>query len=175
LWSIRQELETKTQERSLQTFPKGEYMTLIAKPIIKDQYWVVTDGENKVGNVIADSSGFEVKLNGDLTHFSKVDEIQTKTKIRFEPVKPNKKPLSLPYPEYPTPENVWNSVLDVKRKLHLFTQTEKSKCYHVAGWFVMNQNDVETVEFCPKYIFIQRYPYKGPFKTEEEARTAINT
>ena len=27
---------------------------LVAKPIIKDQYWVVTDGEQKVGNVIAE-------------------------------------------------------------------------------------------------------------------------
>jgi hypothetical protein len=150
-------------------------MTLIAKPIIKDQYWVVTDGVNKVGNVIADGSGFEVKLHGELTHFTKVDEIQTKTKIRFEPIKTNKKPLSLPYLEYPTPENVYNSVLDVPRKLHLFTQTEKSKCYHVAGWFVINQTGTDIVEFCPKYIFIQRYSYRGPFKTEEEAKTAINT
>ena len=26
---------------------------LVAKPIIKDQFWIVTDGEKKVGNVLA--------------------------------------------------------------------------------------------------------------------------
>jgi len=37
---------------------------LIAKPVVKNQFWIVTDGTSKVGNVIADGSGFEVKLNG---------------------------------------------------------------------------------------------------------------
>ena len=31
-------------------------MNLIAKPIIKNQYWVVTDGDKKVGNVIQEGS-----------------------------------------------------------------------------------------------------------------------
>ena len=43
-------------------------MNLIAKPIVKGEYWVVTDGDKKVGNVIADGTGFEVKLNGNSTH-----------------------------------------------------------------------------------------------------------
>ena len=42
---------------------------LIAKPVVKNQFWIVTDGKEKVGNVIADGSGFEVKLNGNKTHF----------------------------------------------------------------------------------------------------------
>ena len=33
---------------------------LIAKPIVKNQYWVITDGDKKVGNVIADQNGFDV-------------------------------------------------------------------------------------------------------------------
>ena len=37
---------------------------LIAKPIIKNQYWVITDGTNKIGNVVADQNGFDVKING---------------------------------------------------------------------------------------------------------------
>jgi hypothetical protein len=38
-------------------------MNLIAKPIVKNQYWVVTDGEKKVGNVIQEGSEYKVKLN----------------------------------------------------------------------------------------------------------------
>jgi hypothetical protein len=38
--------------------------TLIAKPVVKNQFWIVTENGEKVGNVIADGSGFEVKLNG---------------------------------------------------------------------------------------------------------------
>jgi hypothetical protein len=66
-------------------------------------------------------------------------------------------------------------MLDVKRKMHLFTTTPKSKCYHAAGWYIIDQGNDPKVTFCPKYIFIQRYPYKGPFKTEEEAKKTINS
>ena len=38
---------------------------LIAKPIVKNQFWIVTDNGKKVGNVVANNIGFEVKLNGN--------------------------------------------------------------------------------------------------------------
>ena len=65
-------------------------------------------------------------------------------------------------------------MLDIKRKLHLYTKTQKSKCYYAAGWFVINQNNESTLVFCPKYIFVQRYSYSGPYKTEGEAASMIN-
>lgn len=149
-------------------------MTLVAKPVINNQYWVITDGSKKVGNVIADGSGFDVKLDGRLSHYENTNEITKLTKIRFQPIKSNKPKLQVPYPEFPTTKKFYNSIFDLKRKLHLFTQTKKSKCYHAAGWFVLNQNNVNQVIFCPKYIFIQRYKYIGPYKTETEALHQIN-
>lgn len=146
--------------------------TLIAKPIIKDQYWVITDGNKKVGNVLADGTGFEVKLNGENSHYTNTQELKKLTKIRFQPIKSNKTKVEMPYPEFPTTNKVYNSMFDVKRKLHLYTKTKKSKCYHAAGWFVIKQNDTKQVIFCPKYIFIQRYDYQGPFKSEIEAKLA---
>lgn len=148
---------------------------LVAKTIIKDQYWVVTDGEKKVGNVQANNSGFMVTLNGVNSHFSTTNDIKRKVKISFEPLKTNKSKIQLPYPQYPTTAKTYNSVFDIKRKLHLYTKTKKSKCYHVAGWFVIDKEGVREISFCPKYIFIQRYPYQGPYKTEAEARELINT
>ena len=65
-------------------------------------------------------------------------------------------------------------MLDIKRRLHLYTKTQKSKCYYAAGWYVMNQFGENEVVFCPKYIFIQRYPYSGPYKTRIEAEDMIN-
>ena len=37
-------------------------MNLVAKPIIKNQYWVITDGDKKVGNVESQGTGFDVKF-----------------------------------------------------------------------------------------------------------------
>lgn len=147
---------------------------LIAKPVVKNQYWVVTDGDKKVGNVLANGSGFDVKLNGINTHYKNTNDIKRKAKIEFQTLKTNKSKVQLPFAIYPTTAKVYNSIFDVKRKLHLFTKTQKSKCFYAAGYFVINQNGNDEVVFCPKYIFVQRYPYNGPFKTENEAMSMIN-
>jgi hypothetical protein len=150
--------------------------TLIAKPVVKNQFWIVTDGKEKVGNVIADGSGFEVKLNGNKTHYKNTTSIKKKTNIEFESIqKIDKSTHNLPFKVYPTTSKVYNSILDIKRKIHLFTTSPNSKCYHAAGWYVINQGSDCKVIFCPKYIFIQRYPYQGPFKSEEDAKKMINS
>lgn len=143
--------------------------TLIAKPVIKNQYWIVTDGEEKVGNVISNGTGFEVKLNGNKTNFTDTKVIEKATNIVFQPVNRKQANKEIPFKDYPTVGKVYNSILDVKRKLHIYTKTSKSKCYYAAGWYSINQGENTEVILCPKYIFIQRYPYKGPFKTKEEA------
>lgn len=145
----------------------------IAKPIIKDHFWVVTDGDKKIGNIVANNSGYGLHLNGGVVQFKNTNEIIKTAKIRFDHVKTNNTKAQLPYPEFPTPKKVYNSLFDVKHKLHLFTKTKKSKCYHAAGWFVVEHNNVPQVMFCPKYIFVQRYPFDGPYKTAEEAKARL--
>lgn len=153
----------------------GKIMTnLIAKPIIENQYWVVTDGDKKVGNVVADGSGFNLKMNGVDTHFSTTTDIKKRTKIQFQTLKTDKSKAQLPFSHYPTTNKVYNSILDIKRKLHLYTKTPKSKCFYAAGWYAINQSNGYESVFCPKYIFIQRYPYQGPYKTKDEAENVIN-
>lgn len=148
---------------------------LIAKPIVKNQYWIVTDGHKKVGNIEANNAGYGVQINGTFLQFNSTDELKKQTHIKFENLKPSKQKATAPYPEYPTPSRIYNSVVDITRGLHLFTKTKKSKCLHAAGYFVIDQNGAKAVQFCPKYIFIQRYPYEGPYKTLEEANRQINT
>lgn len=149
--------------------------SLIAKPIVKDQYWVVTDGNKKVGNVVADASGYNLKINGNDAHFSTTSDIVEQVNIEFQTVKTTKKSTQSVFNQYPTTNKVYNSMLDVKRKLHLYTKSAKSKCYYAAGYYAINQsNGYETI-FCPKYIFVQRYPYFGPYKTKEEAENVINS
>ena len=148
---------------------------LVAKPIIKDQYWVVTDGDKKVGNVIATGSGFDVIVNGKNLHYENTSEIQKKNQIEFLKVKTLKSKSDRPYAEFPTTDKVYNSMMDVKRKLHLYTKSIKSKCFHAAGWYVMNHTGQNKVVFCPKYIFIKKYQYTGPYRSRLEAENQINS
>lgn len=147
--------------------------TLVAKPIVKNQYWVITDSTGKVGNVVATASGYELKMHGSTSYFDSTSTIQKQTHIVFQSA-PSKK-REIVFSHFPTPVKVFNSVFDIKRKLHLFNKTSKSKCFYAAGWFTVKQGQLITTEFCPKYIFIQRYEYAGPYKTKQEADNAINT
>jgi hypothetical protein len=149
-------------------------MNLKAKPIVNNQYWVVTDGEKKVGNVIAEGSGFDVKIGNNIEHYNSKQAVKKHTNIEFEKLEKSQ-PSNPTFAIYPTTSNrVYNSIFDVKRKLHVFTKTPKSKCFHVAGWFAIKQGEEFTSIFCPKYIFVKRYEYIGPFKTEQEANSSIN-
>jgi hypothetical protein len=149
--------------------------TLIAKPVVDKIFWIVTDGKEKVGNVLSNGSGFEVKVNGNISYFENTKSIQTKTHIKFEPSKkPSKLKKDLTFTEFPAPAKVYNSIMDIKRKLHVFTKSTKSKCYYTAGWFAIKQGPEYTAIFCPKYIFVQRYDYRGPYKTKAEAEAVIN-
>lgn len=147
-------------------------MSLVAKPIRKNELWVVTDGSHKVGNVEANSSGFQVKLGDQFSQFDSTRTIERVAHIEFQkPLKPSRQ-IRPPYAIWPTTAKTYNNVFDVKRKLHLYTKTSASKCYYAAGWFRMNLNNVWQTVFCPKYIFVQRYDYHGPYMTQEEAENS---
>lgn len=147
-------------------------MILTAKPITRD-YWVITDGNSKIGNVQAATNGYELRIGGrTIDMFSSTEEIARRASIRFEegPVKPACS-LKLAYPTGDNP--VYNQMVDLRRnKLPIFTKEPDSRCYYAAGWFAINYDGAWTVEFCPKYLYIQRYQYAGPFMTEEEAVSA---
>ena len=57
-------------------------------------------------------------------------------------------------------------MLDVKRKLPLFTKSQKSKSLYCAGYYVIRFEKGWVKSFCPKLMTIEGYTSKGPFKTE---------
>jgi hypothetical protein len=92
--------------------------TLIAKPIVKNQFWIITNGKEKVGNVLANGSGFELKLNGNKTQFKNTNAIAKKANIEFTSSKINKVSSEVKFSKYPTTNRVFNSILDIKRKMY---------------------------------------------------------
>lgn len=146
-------------------------MNLIAKPIVEDQLWVITDGTKKIGNVEAAPRGYTVKIGNNTRHFASTSSIEDRVKIQFQnPHSTDTVPVA-PYAVWPTASNPYNSVYNVKYRCHLYTSEPDSKCYHAAGWFKIKFGDMWETIFCPKFIYIQRYPHSGPFMTEAEADT----
>lgn len=145
-------------------------MSLIAKPIVKNQLWVVTDGSNKVGKVEYTDNRYSVKIGNKLAYFDSTSKIENMVAIKFQRPEKSKIKKQVPYAIWPTSGRTYNNLYDLQRKLHIYTKSSRSKCYFAAGWFKINLNGSWQTIFCPKYIFVQRYEYVGPFLTEEQAK-----
>jgi hypothetical protein len=75
---------------------------------------------------------------------------------------------------YPTSTVPYNTMLDVQRKLPLFTKSSKSKSLYCAGYYIIKFDKGWVKSFCPKLITVERYETKGPFKSDLEMRLALS-
>lgn len=148
-----------------------------AKPIIDGKYWIVEQDGEKVATLqrkennkfILSSTNGEVMFNKkeELTkQFGKDFFLQSK-KVKVTPIETKE------VYDYPTSCRPYNSMYDVKRKLPLFTKSTQSKSLYCAGYYAIKFDKGWVKSFCPKAITIERYPFKGPFKTELELKSVM--
>ena len=64
---------------------------------------------------------------------------------------------------------------DIQKKLPLFTKSKDSKSLYCAGYYVIRFEKGWVKSFCPKLITLQRYQYKGPFKTDLEMKQVLSS
>ena len=146
-------------------------MTLVAKPVIDKQFWILTDGDRKVGNIEACAGGYQVKIQNQVAQFKTIRMAAQRVNIEFENIDHKTKGKSGNHQVhgFPTVGRANNPMWDVKMKLPIYTKTAKSKSWFAAGWYVIKKARTLTVCQDPKLIVLQRYPYHGPFHSRENA------
>jgi len=147
-------------------------MTLVAKPIIDKQFWVLQKNNEKVGNVEACDGGFQITINNQVVaQYKTIKLVERNADIHFESAaKTEKKSLSVNAVHgYATAGRAYNPMWDVPQKLPIYTKTNKSKSWHAAGWYCVKKGRDWAAMRDPKLILLQRYPYRGPYHNEEEA------
>jgi hypothetical protein len=145
-------------------------MTLIAKPVIDKQFWILQENNRKVGNIEACDGGYQVKINNQTEHYKTIRMVSQRINATFEaPVKIPKKQVTYDVHGYPAASRVYNGLWNVPQKLPLFTRTPKSKSWYAAGWYKVKKGRNWEVVQDPKLIVLQRYAYHGPFFTSQEA------
>jgi hypothetical protein len=148
-------------------------MSLIAKPIIDKQFWILQENNRKVGNIEACDGGYQVKINNQVVQFKTIKMVARTVDVEFEPAVKVTRPTTLTEVHgYPVAGRIYNPMWDVPQQLPVYTKTNKSKSWFAAGWYnVKKGRHWKTVQ-APKLIVLQRYPYQGPFYTKDEAGTA---
>ena len=141
----------------------------IAKPIIKNKFWVVENQGEKIATIQAVNHGGLVYVHNDNREFfPSVKVLKQKYNIKFSaPPKPQKNQNGKVY-GFPTSGKSYNAVYDVKNRLPIYTKTEKSKSQYCAGYYLILLNNLWVEHICPKRITITRYQFCGPFRTEDD-------
>lgn len=141
---------------------------ILAKPIVANKYWILKDGDQKIGTVESSAAGFRVTIKNDSAEFKTIKTLKNKTNILFEEAPAKKKEN----PEwqvngFTTNAMPYNPVYDVQRRLPMFTKKRKSKSWYCAGWYQINLDGQWITMYCPKLILLQRYEYRGPAHSAE--------
>ena len=152
-------------------------MTLIAKPVIDKQFWILQENNRKIGNIEACDGGYQVKINNQVAQFKTIRLAAQRINIKFEePIRQQKIKVNANLVHgYPTVGRTHNPMWDIKMKLPVYTKTNKSKSWFAAGWYQVQQGRNWTVMQDPKLIVLQRYPYHGPFHSETIANEHAHT
>ena len=145
---------------------------LHAKPIIDDKFWIVEKDGNRFATlrkdederfVLSNEAGIKIYPNREsLTRQFGKDFFIAKI------VKEKRDAEELEVHDFPTSTIPHNAMFDIKRKLPLFTKSGDSKSLYCAGYYTIKFEKGWVKSFCPKLITLQRYEYRGPFKTEIE-------
>jgi hypothetical protein len=149
---------------------------LVAKPVIDKQFWILQKDNEKVGNIEACDGGYQVKINNQVSQFKTIKMAARQINILFEPaIKPTKQKTSIDHVHgYAVSGRVNNPMWDVQQQLPVYTKTAKSKSWLAAGWYNVKRGRNWKTMQAPKLIVLQRYPYQGPFHSEQEAVDATS-
>lgn len=148
---------------------------LIAKPIVKNKFWIVEDHGSKVATIQAvEDGGFVYVHNTERKMFPTIKLLSKEFNVTFETTLPKKEKSDehLCY-DYPCNGRPYNGLWDVKHQFPVYTKTSKSKSFFCAGYYIIKFNNGWVKSYCPKFITLNRYEYQGPFKSKAEMQEAL--
>ena len=149
-------------------------MSLLAKSVYKNKYWIVEQDGTKVASILPNPFGVTLIHKGRKERFASLKILSEKYNIVVDKSKPQKliKESNDVY-GYPCDHNAQNILWDVKHQLPIFTKGTKSKSFFCAGYYIVRFNNGWVKSYCPKLITLNRYPYQGPYKTQEEMQERL--
>lgn len=154
-------------------------MNSTAKILVPNKEWLIKANDRKIGTVSKAKKGYVFLRNGKAIPFKDLAEINSQFGVALfeESIKKHKletAPKSYSIYDYPCSSKPFDPVYNIKQKLPLYSKSSKSKSLFCAGYYVIKFHKGWRKAFCPKLITLERYPFKGPFKTEDEMKSQLS-
>jgi hypothetical protein len=153
-------------------------MKTIAKVLIPNKSWLLEDHGTKLGTLNKDKKGFSLLRQGKKYNVGTIKDVEEQFGVTFSdtpgPTKVSKKDEYSVY-DFPCSSKPFNPLYNVRQRLPIYAKSTKSKSQYCAGYYVIQFRKGWVKSFCPKLITLERYPFQGPFKTELEMRSVLNS
>jgi hypothetical protein len=150
---------------------------LIAKPVIKNKFWIVESQGTKVATIQAvEDGGFVYVHDEERQRFPTIKLLSKEHNIMFDATTTKKEKVAVEHHEvygYPVTNRAWNTLWDVKHQFPVYTKTSKSKSYYCACYYIIKFNYGWVKSYCPKFITLNRYEFQGPYKTKFEMQEQL--
>jgi hypothetical protein len=158
---------------------KENNMDIISKALIPNKEWILADHGEKIGSISKKKKGYDFFRKGKKFEFKSLEEMKQELGITivedcFSEKNDTASSVYSIY-NYPCGSKPFEPVYNLKKKLPLFAKSAKSKSQYCAGYYVIQFKKGWVKSFCPKLITLERYPFHGPFKTEQEMKSILNT
>ena len=151
-------------------------MTVFAKPVLKNKFWIVENHGEKIATIQMIEDGSVVYVSStERKKYASIKLLSRDYNIVFDKEQKKSKETKLEYDAHGYPVNCkpWNVLYDVKHHFPIYTKTSKSKSYFCAGYYIIKFNNGWIKSFCPKFITLNRYDYQGPYKTKLEMQEQL--
>lgn len=147
---------------------------IIAKPVVKNKFWIVEEDGAKIATIQAvEEGGFAYVRDTNREVFPTIKLLSERYNIHIAKTTTSAKTVKGDWEVYgfPVTGRPHNILYNVPRKLPVYTKTVKSRSYYCAGHYLIKLKDEWESHFCPKLITVNRYPTQGPFHI---AMTGLN-
>jgi hypothetical protein len=151
-----------------------------AKPILDGRFWILESEGQKLGTICKQE---DRRYMFSCENGTRIFDNQQHLQNSFNGEWMWGSAMSTPEATNLDPNNVYgypckfiphNVVLDVERKLPLFSKSKKSKSLYCAGYYIIKFEKGWVRSYCPKLLTIESYPFKGPYKTVLEMKTELS-
>jgi hypothetical protein len=150
-------------------------MTVEAKELLKGKFWIVEEDGRKTGTISVSDDRYVYCCHSGPQFFKNIKQFKkiVGSDVTWS-VATKDKNVDKDVNGYPTSCTPYNPVFDVKKKLPLFTKSDKSKSLYCAGYYIIKFDKGWVKSFCPKLITVERYESRGPFKSEIEMKQELS-
>ena len=154
-------------------------MNTTAKVLVPNKVWILEKQGIKLGTLNKEKKGYAFFRNGIKVELTDISEVKARFgeelfKDSINNIKPSRAADLKSIYDFPCSSKPFNPVYNVKNKLQIYAKSSKSKSLYCAGYYVIQFRKGWVKSFCPKLITLERYPYQGPFKTEQEMKAVLN-